>query len=286
MWKALAAGTAAAGLGCLLRSEYEKNHFVTEEMVIVSSKIHREQTLVFLTDIHDKEFGPANETLFQEIQKIRPDGILIGGDVMVTKGVGSLDVTFRLLGGLAAIAPVFYGLGNHEMRLRREREIYGNNYEKLMNQAKALGVTMLSDRTASFGQLDISGVDLHDAFYKKLLFEKPVRLPERYLQKRLGTPDENRFQILLMHSPMYFKECRDWGADLTLSGHFHGGTIRIPGLGGVMTPQLQFFTPWCAGTFCQDGKWMAVGRGLGTHSINIRLNDKPQVLVIRLIPKD
>lgn len=285
MWKALAAGTAAAGLGCFLRSEYEKNHFVTEEIVVPSPKIHHEKTLIFITDVHDKEFGPANEKLFQEIRRIEPDGILIGGDVMVAKGIGALDVTFRLLEGLTAIAPVFYGLGNHETRLRLERQVYGRKYEELAAKARELGVTMLADRTVPFGELDISGADLHAAFYKKLLFEKPAPMPRRYLAAKLGAPDESRFQILLMHSPMYFKECREWGADLTLSGHFHGGTIRIPGLGGVMTPQLQFFIPWCAGTFCQDGKWMAVGRGLGTHSINIRLNDKPQVLVIRLAPK-
>lgn len=284
MWIALAAGTAAAGLGCLLRSEYEKNHFVTEEMVISSSKIHREKTLIFITDVHDKEFGSANAKLFEAIRRVRPDGILIGGDVMVTKGIGSLDVTFRLLEGVTAIAPVFYSLGNHETRLRMEREIYGNKYEELMHRADELGVTMVVDRTAAFGELDISGVNLHSDFYKKLLLEKPVQMPKQYLMEKLGEADSERFQILMMHSPMYFKECREWGADLTLSGHFHGGTIRIPGLGGVMTPQLQFFIPWCAGTFCQDGKWMAVGRGLGTHSINIRLNDMPQLLVIRLRP--
>lgn len=284
MWKALAAGTAAAGLGCLLRSEYEKRHFVTEEISISSSKIHEEKRLIFITDVHDKEFGTANEKLFTEIRRINPDGILIGGDVMVTKGIGSLEVTFRLLEGLAGIAPVFYGLGNHEMRLRLERNTYGNKYEELLERARKLGVVMLSDQTAAFGELDISGVNLHSAFYKKLLFEKPVKMPADYLRKKLGMAENHRFQILMMHSPMYFKECREWGADLTLSGHFHGGTIRIPGLGGVMTPQLQFFVPWCAGAFCQDGKWMAVGRGLGTHSINIRLNDKPQLLVIRLTP--
>ena len=85
---------------------------------------------------------------------------------------------------------------------------------------------------------------------------------------------------------MYFKEAAAWGADLTLAGHFHGGTIRIPVLGGVMTPQYQFFLPWCAGTFEKDGKMMAVSRGLGTHSINIRIHNKPQLLVLDLQPEE
>ena len=103
----------------------------------------------------------------------------------------------------------------------------------------------------------ISGVDLGKRYYRKLFFEKPEPLPKTYFQNRLGKADESRFQILLLHSPMYFKEAAAWGADLTLSGHFHGGTIRIPVLGGVMTPQYQFFLPWCAGTFEKDGKMMA-----------------------------
>ena len=72
----------------------------------------------------------------------------------------------------------------------------------------------------------------------------------------------NDFQVLLAHNPVFFDAYAGWGADLTLCGHFHGGTIRIPGLGGVMTPQYQFFLPWCAGRFDADGKTMIVSRGL------------------------
>ena len=103
------------------------------------------------------------------------------------------------------------------------------------------------------------------------------------MERALGKPDEKRFSILQAHSPMFFEEYAAWGADLTLSGHFHGGTIRLPVLGGVMTPQYQFFYPRCAGEFTDEkGRRMLVGRGLGTHSIKIRFCDKPQVLVVKL----
>ena len=282
---ALAAGLAAAGAGLFFRSEYEKNHFTVEEVCISSPKIHSEKRLVFITDVHDKEFGKENRLLLEGIRQEKPDGILIGGDLMVSKGMGNLEAPFRLLEGLTKIAPVFYSLGNHEMRLYREREVYGNCYERLVGKASKLGVVMLKDRRIPFGEIDLSGVDLHPAFYRKLLLERPVRMPKGYLEKKLGHADRKRFQILLIHSPMYFAESRNWGADLTMAGHFHGGTIRLPFLGGVMTPQYQFFVPWCAGSFFKDGKWMIVGRGLGTHSINIRLNDLPQVLVLKLIPE-
>lgn len=285
MWAALAAGCLAAGAGCLLRSEYEKNHFVVEEIRIASPKIRQEKKLLFLTDVHDKEFGPSNERLLGAAGKLSPDGILIGGDLMVSKGRGSLDASFRLMKGLSEIGPVYYSLGNHEMRLRKERQVYGEQFDRLLEKARQLGIYMLIDEKASLGNdTDVWGVDLPQSCYKKLFLEKPVKMPEGYLQRKLGNTDPGRFQILLMHSPLYFAEARQWGADLTLSGHFHGGTIRIPGVGGLMTPQYQFFLPWCAGSFVEGQQAMAVGRGLGTHSINIRLNDLPQLLCVRLLP--
>lgn len=287
MWAAVAAGFLAAGAGCLIRSEYEKNHFVAEELRITSPKIYREKKLVFLTDVHDKEFGPSNERLLYAVRRLSPDAILIGGDLMVSKGRGRLDASFRLMKGLSDLAPVYYSLGNHEMRLREEREVYGSQFDRLLDKARQLGIHMLIDEKAALDEdTDVWGIDLPRVCYKKLFLEKPEKMPEGYLQQKLGRADGERFQILLMHSPLYFSEARQWGADLTLAGHFHGGTVRIPGLGGLMTPQYQFFLPWCAGTFLEEGRVMAVGRGLGTHSINIRFNDLPQLLSIRLVPGD
>lgn len=281
--KAAAAACCMAAAG-FFRSEYEKNHFAVETAEVFSPKIRGEKSLVFLTDLHDKEFGEGNVRLLRAIFRERPDGILIGGDMMVSKGKGDLDVTLSLLRSLAGAAPVFYSLGNHEMRLRNEKERYPGKFGFLMQEAKKLGVRMLADATQALDELDISGVDLSPSCYKKLFLEQPARMPEGYLERKLGKRSRDRFRILLMHSPLYFKEAADWGADLTLSGHFHGGTVRIPFAGGLMTPQYQFFVPWCAGSFERDGKQMIVGRGLGTHSVNIRLNDRPQLLIIRLKP--
>ena len=108
-----------------------------------------------------------------------------------------------------------------------------------------------------------------------------------FMEKVLGRPQTETFTVLLAHSPMFFREYAEWGADLTLAGHFHGGTIQIPFLGGLMTPQYQFFFPWYAGLY--EGlmeRKMIVGRGLGTHSINIRFNDKPQVVVVDITNKN
>ncbi len=286
---AIAAGVLAAGMGTAFaaRSEYERDCLSAEEISVVSSKIQNPRRMVFLSDLHNKEFGPENQRLIHAVNQIKPDGVLIGGDMMVSKGESRTEVPLKLMKKLASHYPIYYSNGNHENRMVWERHIYKDQYEAYREQLKSMGVIYLENESCRFGDdMVISGVDLDKNYYRKLFFEKPEPLPDHYLDHRLGKADASRFQILLIHSPMYWQECAAWGADLTLSGHFHGGTIRIPGLGGVMTPQYQFFLPWCAGTFEKGGKKMVVSRGLGTHSINIRINNKPQLIVLNLKPKE
>lgn len=273
---------SAAAAGLLARSRYERSHFVTERVFVVSPKLpdgYRKQ-LVFLTDLHDNRFGRGNETLLAAIGRIAPDAVLIGGDMMVAKGRADLTVTEELVKSLAARWPVYYGNGNHEERMNRERDVYGDAYDRLVVFLRETGVHYLSDESCDLDRfVRISGCNLDEAYYRHR-FSIP-RLPAGEIGRRLG-PASGKFQILLFHSPLFFRECAAWGADLTLCGHFHGGTIRLPFLGGVMTPQYQFFLPWCAGRFEREGKVMAVSRGLGTHSINIRLNNRPQLTWITL----
>lgn len=212
MWKGLALGTAALGAGLLLRSEYEKNHFLVEELAIASPKIQKEHRFIFITDVHDKEFGPGNCRLFEAIRKIKPEGIFIGGDVMVSRGGTTLTATFALLEGLVSIAPVYYALGNHESRMEAERGNYGDKYEQLLKKAGELGVVMLIDQNLFLGNdLAVAGVRLSQRYYQKLFLKNPLPMPETYLFAKLGRAAKERYQILLMHSPLYFRACRQWG---------------------------------------------------------------------------
>lgn len=287
-----AAAVISFAVVCLKRSQYEREHFVTEEITLQSKKIKKRRTLVFLSDIHDKEFGSDGNGLLDAIYQIRPDAVLIGGDTMVAKeGKASLTVTKRLIHGLSLLpkpngtgyCPIYYGNGNHEQRLNEEREHYGTLYDELLELFRQEGVHYLSDSSELLGEdICISGLNLEHGHYRNVV---PEPLKPNFIDARLGQPDSEKYQILLAHSPLFYPSYAAWGADLTLCGHFHGGTIRLPFLGGVMTPQLQFFLPCCAGTIETDGRFMAVSRGLGTHSVNIRLNNRPQLLVIHLEPE-
>lgn len=277
-----AAGAAAAGLAW---SKYERGHFVTEELVFSSSKIKEPAVLVFLSDLHDNTFGEKNEKLLKETKRIHPDAVLIGGDTMVTKpGRADLSRTKELLQGISRLScPVFYANGNHEQRMQRDRGVYGSMYDEFRKLLEEYQVNYLQNKTVQWrDDIAVSGVDIAWKYYQDF---HPDSMVPSYLTRRLGKAESERFQILLAHSPLFFDAYAGWGADLSLAGHFHGGTIRLPGLGGVMTPQYQFFHPFCGGVFEQNGRWMLVSRGLGTHSINIRIGNRPQLSVIRLEPK-
>lgn len=289
MWKEAAVLTAAAGCACLARSEYEKRHFSVEAFQVVSRKLKRDWRLVFLSDLHSIEFGPGNCELKEAVFGVRPDAVLIGGDMMVTRdnGQGDTSVPLALISELSARLPVYCGNGNHENRMVWRREISKSQYKDYRNALTAMGVIYLDNRSAPLGEdILISGADLDPVFYRKAFFRPLPEMGADYLDKKLGKSagvgNRDKFSILLAHSPLYFEKYAAWGADLTLSGHFHGGTIRLPLLGGVMTPQYQFFLPWCAGDFEMGGRRMIVSRGLGTHSVNIRFNNKPQIVVIEL----
>ncbi len=274
-------GGLGAAAGCagvlLLRSEYERNRFVVEEYGISSPKIRRPVTFVFLTDLHEKVFGEDNTPLRRALLRINPDAVLVGGDMVTCpKDREKYDVSLAFLEFAALNWPVFYGPGNHEDRMRTRGTVY---FRRLAD----CGVRFLENESAYFGEdVRITGIRLDHRYYLHR-FTIP-RLAPGYLEETLGKADGEAYQILLMHSPQFFEECAAWGADLTLSGHFHGGTIRLPYFGGLMTPQYQFFRRECAGRFDEGGKTMIAGRGLGTHSVNVRLNDLPQVVVIKLSP--
>ena len=280
----------AFGAGCLARSRYERDCLVTEKYRIASEKIHGQgKTIVFLTDLHNKEFGEENSRLLETVRKVKPDAVLFGGDGMVAKrGNSDVRIPLALLTELAKEFPVYCGNGNHESRMLWKSEIYGETYENYRTALENAGIRYLSNEAADLdSDIRIYGLDLPKSAY----LPRSGEIPECLLKETLGEPDPEKFCLLLAHSPLFFEEYAAWGADLALSGHFHGGTIRLPLVGGVMTPQYQFFYPRCAGYFELPGRGreksrMIVGRGLGTHSINIRLNDKPQVVVVRLCGAD
>ncbi len=280
MWMWIVAAATAVWL--CLRSAFERKVFTTDVYELRSEKVTKEYTFAFLSDLHDNKFGPGQRRLLAAIDRVRPDAVLIGGDMMVVKQGVEIENALYFLKRLARRYPVYCGNGNHENRLDRDRRHYGDRYDRYVSGLTAAGVTYLSDASAVFdGEVQISGLDLPRKYYRKRC---PSLLADGFISRRLGQADGRRFQILLVHSPKFFDAYCSWGADLALTGHYHGGTIWLPFLGGVMTPQYEFFRKDCQGLHKKGKRCMIVSRGLGTHSINLRLNDRAQLVVVKVRP--
>lgn len=271
----------------LVVSWYERNHVAIKEYEVKSGAIGEAfdgYTMVVMSDLHDNGAGKRNNRMMASIRRIHPDAVMVAGDmVMARKGICRYGECVRLLKRLAFRYPVYYGIGNHEERMGRNREAYDSAYEDWYGEMMRAGVTVLDNLSLTIREgkdaLTITGLNLDHAYYQK---RKKLPMEAGYLEQVLGVARRDEYHILLAHSPSYFKEYASWGADLTLSGHYHGGTVRLPFLGGLVGPDYKLFPKWSRGRYEEAGRTMIVSGGLGTHSVNFRLGNMSELLVVRL----
>lgn len=238
--------------------------------------------IVVLADLHNAVFGERNERLLQAIRQQKPDYIILAGDMLVGKQGASTAVPAELLQELSKLAPVYYGMGNHEMRISRKPEEYGSMWEDYKNSL-GTSVIWLADKsvmlTRGKEQIALYGLDLDPIYYKRF---KKHPMEEAYLKQKLGTSYANRYEILIAHNPNYFPEYAAWGADLVLSGHIHGGMIRLPGLGGCLSPMFHIFPKYDRGRYQEGNSVMLLSGGLGNHTFKFRVHNLPELLVVTL----
>lgn len=265
----------------------KKSGFCLESYAFESGKLRREGgpvRLCFLSDLHGKVFGRKNQSLLQAIAAFEPDGILVGGDMVIgsTDARETMDTALELLQRLADRYPVWYALGNHEQRMMQGGEAYGNSYQEYERQAKACGIRFLHNESCLFtckgNRFRIYGLELESVYYRKPFSPK---LYDTHVAQLLGEDsgrDHQEYRILLAHNPKYGDAYLNWGADLTLSGHYHGGLVRFSQRHGLISPQFQLFPSYCCGDFSQGDRRMVVSAGLGEHTLPLRICD-PRVLI-------
>ena len=261
--------------------------FETVHYYLQSKKINSPVTMIMLADLHNHLYGEHNEILLGEIDSISPDFVCIAGDMLIGNSKIPYETAQQTVIALAEKYQVFYGLGNHEARMKHDIGIYGALYEEYMVPLLEKDVCVLANASQTYRVRDnsfcINGYDLPMKYFEKF---NRYTFETWQIEKVLGKckASENSFQILLAHNPVYFEQYAGWGADLTLSGHLHGGIIRLPLFGGVISPQAKLFPRYCAGKYTINEKYLIVSRGLGTHTVPIRICNKPELSVIHLEP--
>ena len=271
----------------------EQKLLITKQFLIKSRELPKEwngTNIVVLADLHNCSFGKNNERLVKKIDRLAPDYILVAGDMINKKSASYPSNSFLLLESLAKKYRIYYSYGNHEQKLDDYKKITGQGekelYSSWMEYRKSLAhqnINFLDNKSVSLTKngvsLRITGLSLSLEYFER---HRMQELNQQHLKKVLGEKKKNEFQILMAHHPFYFKEYADWGADLVVSGHVHGGMVRLPGIGGLLSPQAKFFPKYQAGLYKEKDKTMVVSRGLGSHSIMPRLFNIPEIVFLRL----
>ncbi len=272
---------------------HDTHNLKVYEYEVPSDKVSGSYTFVFLTDLHSYVFGKDNQNLMEKIDKVSPDAVLCAGDMFNDRPVKDknaskeahvyTDVAVSLLTRLSRKYPLFIASGNHEEQVKEDTRVLGNVFDRYKNTLKREGAVYLDNESAVFSDdIRITGLCLTNDYFHKVVKKE---MASGYLDKKIGyisSEDKDNFQILIAHNPIYFNRYREWGADLTVSGHVHGGIIRLPFVGGVISPALTLFPKYSGGKYDEDGKTMILSRGLGTHTIHVRLFNPGEISVIRV----
>ena len=235
--------------------------------------------IVHLSDLHGKYFGKDNERLYAAVRAAQPEYIFVTGD-LVDRGTEEPNAYAAEVGAaLSAIAPTYYVTGNHEWG-------HGTKVvEEIKRTLRESGVTVLSNEFMYLARngdtIVLAGIDDPNGYADQ---ETPQELAQEVYAK-YGDP----FWLLLAHRNNNFNGyyCR-LGADLTFSGHAHGGIWRLPFTDGLIDTTLTLFPSFTSGFYhCTDenceGAMVFVNRGLGNSpKIVPRILNRPQVAVITL----
>lgn len=276
-----------AGIFCMIIAWvtlYDSNRFVVRHLEMTDRRIKKRLRAVVISDLHNRQYGRENERLLEAIRQQKPDVILIAGDILTAKPGKTLETAVSLLSSLTKEYPVYYANGNHEQRLKLYPEKYGDMAKRYGQALAEFGIEPLVNAHARLKEygIFIYGAEIDKRYYKR--FGKPV-MDTAYLQKTLGKVQKEEFTILLAHNPEYFPQYAAWGADLVVSGHVHGGIVRIPFFGkGLVAPSLKPFPKYDGGIFRDKDAVMLLSRGLGAHTIPVRLFNPGELWVAELDP--
>jgi len=257
----------------------DSNRFVVKEYTIYSDKINKPHDFLFISDLHCKEYGKGNKRLFKAIDSLKAEAALLPGDILTAVPNESTDVAVSFVSELKLRLPIYYSMGNHEYRAKIYKKVYGDMYDDYVSALGENDVKILDNEVVDLGDINIYALTIDKRFYKRF---KIQNMKKEDIVSEIGEiKDDKVFNILLAHNPDYFDTYAEYGADLTLSGHVHGGLYRIFGK-GLFSPRISFFPKYDGGVFKKDNKTMIVSRGLGNHSFPHRFCNPGELILIHL----
>ncbi len=256
------------------------NWLVVREYTFNSSKVEESFKAVLISDLHGHEFGTENEDLINKIAEEEPDIIMMDGDFIDSED--STDKIETLIYNLSSIAPVYFALGNQEYDYIEATGI------DLVNVIEQAGAIVLDenyvDVTINDQIIRIGGLyDYAFANDESASTDEDLMDPEVYSFLK-DFEDTQSLTIMMSHRPDSFifgEASTTWHIDLVVSGHTHGGQVRLPVLGGLWAPDQGFFPTYDMGMFEKDLIYIVITSGLGSKTEMMpRLNNPPEITII------
>ena len=237
----------------------ENRRFVIRRETIRHAKVNEPFAVVQVSDLHDRRFGREQEKLLSAVRDAKPDLILITGDLFNRHNKSACENAFSFIRGAVGIAPVFFAEGNHECSL-------GETGERYIETIRDMGVHVLRDEYTEKGSVRIIGLSQ---------YASPQQLS--------ALTDAFRLNLVLAHRPELYPIYADAGADVVLSGHAHGGQIRVFGI-PVFSPGQGVFPRYTSGIYHVGRSLLYVSRGLGNTIPFPRVFNTPELNVLIFKP--
>ena len=243
---------------------------------VVSPKLTAEVRLAVVTDFHSSDNA---DDVVAMVASCAPDAVLLVGD-MFDDDIANrpTERTLSLMRQLSAQYPCYYVSGNHEAWM--------GEMDALYQQTEEAGVTVLR---MSSGVLTVRGqrialCGIPDPY--EMVFSGAPDTEEQ-LRQALEDVDSADFTVLLAHRPELLAKYAQFPLDLVVSGHAHGGQVRIPGvLNGLYAPNQGWFPKLAGGAYTQDGTTLIVSRGLAVRTRLPRIFNRPEVVLVRCVPAE
>ena len=270
--------------------KYNVNTLEVTKYVVENKKVPKEfdvYNIVQISDLHSKLFGENNKKLIQKIKSLNPDIVVVTGDLIDGEN-NNYNVALDFMKEISKLYRVYYIIGNHEQKSLIKK--YKDEYKDYFNKLHQIDFVNLDNNKVEIvkgdSNINLYGLTVPYSCYKYLFDkDKNTNLDENFLEENLPTINKDEYNILLAHTPFYFDEYERWGADLILAGHVHGGIIRLPFVGGLLSPNRHFFPKYDLGKYDKNNSTMIVTKGLGGSKVLVRINCKPEIVKITLKSK-
>ena len=263
---------------------YYQNNKIVITNIKLKQKINNKVRIAQISDLHSKEFGKNNDILYKKIIEQKPDIIVATGD-LIDSSMKKLDEIIEFCSSINKDIPMYYILGNNEMRCSRVSEIV----EKLKKNKICVLENEIESIEVKGNKINILGlaekrIDEGELFYSKVNSRYGTENIEKIFS-RLERLDG--IKIVLSHYPENFEYIEEgayskYNFDIMFSGHAHGGQFILPGIGGIFAPGQGLFPKYYKGVYGEKNK-LIVSRGLGNSGFPLRLFNRPDLVIVDLI---